>query len=329
MKRKAPSRLGLTALFSFIVFIILLITGLIMGVLAVVAVQSGLVDQMTHSGPLLPILVLIFVSIIVGTVVSVIISRVPLRPIRKLIFLINQLASGDFSVRMEKKENAPSEMRELADSFNRMAEELGNTELLRSDFVDNFSHELKTPIVSIIGFAKMARFGDLSAQERNEYLDVIISESTRLSTLATNILNLSKVEKQIILTDVKPYNICEQIRVSIILLQSKWEEKSLNISFEGQDVYLIGNEEMLGQVWVNLIDNAIKYSPNGSSVNIRLNIDAQNGELAFTIHNSGEPIKEEALSHIFDKFYQGDTSHASAGNGLGLALCMPIVRGFL
>lgn len=324
MRKRAPSRLGLTALFSFIVFIILLITALIMGVVVVIAVQSGLVDQITHGGPLFPVLMLILVSVIVGTVVSAIASRVPLRPIRKLISLINQLASGDFSVRMEKKRQAPPEMRELADSFNRMAEELSNTELLRSDFVDNFSHELKTPMVSIKGFAEMLRFGDISEQERNEYLDVIISESARLSSLATNILNLSKIEKQVILTDVKSYNVGEQIRGSIILLQSKWETKNQNISFEGTDVAVIANEEMLGQVWINLIDNAIKYSPNGASV--KINTDIQNSEFVFTIHNGGEPIKEEAMPRIFDKFYQGDVSHASAGNGLGLALVKRVVE---
>ena len=319
--KKQNSRLGLAALFSLIVLIILVITTLIVMITSF-ALDSLGIRFPEHYGPRLPIVVMMLASVAVGTVVSVFMSRVVLRPVRKVIGAMNRLASGDFSARLKIKK--PTELADLADSFNRMAQELSNTELLRSDFINNFSHEFKTPIVSVKGFAEMLKYDDLTDEERGEYLDIVISESSRLASLASNVLNMSKVEKLEILPQKERFNVGEQIRKCVILLQQKWEQKGLDVTIDGEDCMLEGNEELLSQLWLNLIENAVKFSPEGGTV--ALNISGGDPGFVFRIHNSGEPISDEGLRHVFDKFYQDDRSRASAGSGLGLPICKRIAE---
>ena len=202
MKHESKSihqRFGLTALFSAIVFLILMITSVLIFVAGMLLIRMNAINiaKLSRQEPLLPILMLLIISVVVGTVVSFMISRFPLKPLRRVIDAINRLAAGDFSARLRLP--GPSSFTELANSFNRMAEELGSIEMLRADFVDNFSHEFKTPIVSIKGFAEELKHDDLTKEQRDEYLDIIIHESSRLAQLATNVLNLSRVEKQTIL----------------------------------------------------------------------------------------------------------------------------------
>ena len=319
----AHQRFGLAALFSTVVFLILLITSVLIFLVGMLLIRVNAINiaKLSRQEPLVPILVLLIISVVVGTVVSFMISRFPLKPIRRVIDATNRLSRGDFSVRLHLP--GPSSFGELTDSFNRMAEELGSIEMLRADFVDNFSHEFKTPIVSIKGFAEELKHDDLTPEQRSEYLDIIIHESSRLSQLATNVLNLSRVEKQTILASRERFDLTEQVRRSVLLFESKWEQKRLTLSVELDEVSLVGDEELLSQVWLNLIDNAVKFTPDGGCVDIRLK---KSGEMAmFSISDDGYGISEEAQRHIFDKFYQGDLSHASSGNGLGLSIARRIV----
>ena len=215
------------------------------------------------------------------------------------------------------------ELQELNTSFNNMANELEQSQMLRSDFINNFSHEFKTPITSIRGFAKMIREHNLSREETDEYLDIIIAESDRLVDLSANVLNLSKVENQTILTNTAEFNLSEQLRRVIVLLENRWEEKNLFINLNCSEVYINGNEEMLKQVWINLIDNAIKFADKDSEINITILQGAK--FVSVTVSDRGEVIAPEVLGRIFDKFYQGDTSHGVKGNGLGLAVAAKIV----
>ena len=262
------------------------------------------------------------VSIIIGTFISMIFSRYPLSPLREIIAATDRLAEGDFNARINLK--GPEELQNLNASFNHMAKELGSLEMLRMDFVNNFSHEFKTPIVSIRGFAKILKHDDLSKEERNEYLNIIINESERLAELSTNILNLSKIENQTIVTDKALYNGSEQIRRIIALLQNRWMEKNIEICFDCDEIEFYGNIELLNQVWTNLIDNAIKFSPENSSVHI--DIIKKSNNIAVTVINQGTGISAETIARIFDKFYQGDTSHSTKGNGIGLTLVKKIIE---
>lgn len=318
--KKRFQKLRLTMLFAAIVFAIMFLSILL--VLAGMAIlrHLGIIDESFIIQA--PIIIFALASLGVGTFVAVLLSNAPLKPIREIMAATEKIADGDYSVRLDLK--GPEEMRILGRKFSHMAEELGSVEMLRSDFINNFSHEFKTPIISIRGFAKILKEDNLTEEERQEYLGIIIDESERLTDLATNVLNLSKVEQQTILTDKKRFNVSEQIRLVIAMLDGKWLEKHIEFSFDCEETFLTGNEEMLKQVWINLLDNAIKFSPSYGKVDIA--ITAQDGKVVFSFTNQGEGISQEAAAHIFDKFYQGDTSHTTKGNGLGLTIAKKIVE---
>lgn len=269
-----------------------------------------------------PIPMLAILSAILGSGLALMVSRIPLKPIRDLIEAINQLAQGNFHVRIQL--NLTNEFVKLSDSFNCMAQELENTELLRSDFINNFSHEFKTPIVSMRGFAKLLKNHDLSDQERDEYLDIIIQESSRLSQLASNVLNLSKIENLSILSDMERFDLTEEIRRSVLLLERKWQTKDLELIVDMDELEYWGNKGLLNQVWINLMDNAVKFSPEKGKIGLKLH--RQGNFMVFQILDHGCGMAKEVQAHIFDRFYQGDTSHTAEGNGLGLTVVQRIVQ---
>ena len=317
-------RTSLTLVFSAFVFMILFIAVIISaGVVYLIEVLAG---QSATIDTWLILVLMVGISAVMGYSFSLILSRFPLTPINDLINGMNRLARGDFRARLEfggiLKNN--STFNEISDSFNQMAEELGNTELLRSDFVNNFSHEFKTPIVSIAGFAKLLRREDLSPEERESYLTVIEEESRRLATLATNILNLSKIEKQSVIGDKSRFNLSEQIRTTVLLLEDKWERRGIVPVLNFDEVEIEASEELLKEVWVNLLDNAIKYSPDGREVEV--NISDMGESVSVSVTNVGEPIPDEAKEKIFVKFYQLDESHSGEGNGVGLAVVKRVVE---
>lgn len=313
------NKLYLSLLFAILVMAIMLTTMLITYACSFLIQYTGLFYAEANKVPLFLYSV---VCLVLGFILSLVFSRIPLKPIRQVIEAADKLASGDFSARIELK--GAGEIEQLNKSFNHMAEELGSVEMLQSDFVNNFSHEFKTPIVSIRGFAKMLKRDDLTDEERAEYLDIIISESERLTELSTNVLNLTKVEQQTILTDKKKFNVSEQIRLVISMLDSKWKDKQVSVSLDAPELFIVGNENMLQQVWLNLLDNAIKFSTKREQVDITASRHGNN--CVFTFTNYGIPVSDEDISHIFDKFYQGDKSHAEKGNGLGLAIADRIVK---
>ena len=224
---------------------------------------------------------------------------------------------------MEQKLYKVPVIQTLTDSFNTLASELENTEMLRSDFINNFSHEFKTPIVSIAGFAKLLKRGNLTETQKAEYLDIIEEESLRLSAMATNVLNLTKVENQSILTDISEYNLSEQLRTCVLLLEAKWERKRLEPELDFDEIQIEGSQELLKEVWINLLDNAVKFAPEGSS--ILLKAEETPEAVTVTVKNEGPDIPPEAMSRIFNKFYQADESHAAEGNGVGLAIVKRVV----
>lgn len=318
--KKLLKKMQLSLMFGIVVFMILLLTLFLSFLLFLYFDSFGIPksDQIEH----FPLFWFAITSLIVGTILSILLSSLPLKPIREIMEAVDQVADGNYDVRLSIK--GPDEFQQLGNKFNDMAKELSSVEMLRSDFVNNFSHEFKTPIVSIRGFAKMLKRNDLTVEERNEYLDIIISESERLTELATNVLNLSKIEQQTIVTDKKNVNVSEQIRLVIALLDNKWSEKHLNITFDCEEHFLYGNEEMLKQVWINLLDNAIKFTPEYGNIKIDMQTESEKHVIYF--QNDTSNLSDDIIKHIFDKFYQGDTSHTTKGNGLGLTLVKKIVE---
>lgn len=319
---KHPPRAVLTIVFATMVFIILSITMTIIGSAVFFFNQAGVGKIYGLSNILVPTISFGIASILIGTIVATIFSSIPLKPVNKLISGLNQLASGDYKTRINLGHISVAE--ELSNSFNALASELENTEMLRSDFVNNFSHEFKTPIVSICGFAKLLQKGIVSEEQQKEYLAIIVDESTRLADMATNILNLTKVENQTILTDITYFNLSEQIRNCILMLEKKWIQKGVTIAVDFNEHNIHANEELLKQVWINLIDNAVKFSPEDGEINIL--IKETKDVVTVLVKNNGPELSTEELRRIFDKFYQGDTSHASEGTGIGLSIARKIVQ---
>lgn len=320
MKRRRPTRLGLVFLFTLTVFVIQLITIGIFGSIIYALAEDGGLDS--SAAKLFPIIVSAFASLVLGTLFANFVIRIPLSPVKRLIEGMRRLADGHFDERVQLGDLAV--YKDLSDSFNTLAAELQSTQMLRSDFVNNFSHEFKTPIVSIRGFAKILQRGELPEEERQEYLNIIVDESTRLSNMATNVLNLTRVENQNILTNIESFNLSEQIRKSILVLEKKWSKKKLTINADFDEHMISGNMELLNQVWINLLDNAVKYSPVGGSIDISIQ-DSGDGVCA-SIANYGPEIPPEQVRRIWDKFWQGDTSHASEGTGIGLSVVKKIVE---
>ena len=261
------------------------------------------------------------ISLVVAVFMAIFLGRRPLKPWYTLTDAANEIARGNYNIQVESR--GPKAVQELFRSFNHMAKELGSVEMLRTDFINNFSHEFKTPIASIQGFAKMLKRSDLTPEEREEYLDIIINESDRLTSLANNVLNLSKIEQQTILTEQEYFNASEQIRQVIAMMLSKWPDKNVSFTFDSDEVYLTGNEELLKQVWLNLLDNAIKFSPDNGEITIQILSDKENVTILF--RDQGPGMTPETAKHLFDKFYQGDASRTTAGNGLGLTIVEQII----
>ena len=329
-KTERRERLTLTLVISLFVFAALIIAMVIVGVVAVILLHVGVLHGSSETESLtIIVLSLIAASAVIGSVASWLTIRMPLGLVNRLVSGLDRLASGKFDTRIypekkyEQKLYEVRVMRVLTDSFNALASELENTELLRSDFINNFSHEFKTPIVSIAGFAKLLKRCNLPEEQRREYLDIIEEESLRLSAMATNVLNLTKVENQTILTDVTAYNLAEQLRTCVLLLEAKWEGKRIEPELNLEELSIEGNEELLKQVWINLLDNAVKFSPEDSAIQVEARETADG--VAVSIQNHGPDIPPEALGRIFNKFYQADSSHATEGNGVGLAIVKRVV----
>ena len=333
MKRRKPSkqerqsRMTLTLTLSGCVFVVSLVTLLIIGAALLIVDRTGQLGKwMEHSSILSFFLIIAAISLVGGTLMALLLGTFPLRPVSEMTQGLHRLASGDYDVRIEPKGimATVAPLRDMVESFNATASELAGTEMLRSDFINYFSHEFKTPIVSIAGFASLLRQGDLTRAEQLEYLDIIESESKRLADMATNVLNMTKVENQAILTDVSTFNLSEQLRTCVLLLERKWEKKNLEMNLDLEEYTVSGNQELLRQVWVNLLDNAIKFSPECQTVEVSA-LETEN-DVTVSICNTGSYIPPEQQEAIFRKFYQADRSHNSEGNGIGLAVVKRVVE---
>ena len=267
------------------------------------------------------LLVLIF-CLIIGAVVTIFFSKWFFDPIKKLRNAMGKVADGDFSVRLQT-ESSSKEIQEVYSGFNLMAHELTSTEILQSDFVSNVSHEFKTPINAIEGYTTLLQGCDDLDEEHQEYVEKILFNTNRLSRLVGNILLLSKIENQEIQTHQTTFRLDEQIRQSIVALESAWTSKDLELDVDLEDITYTGNESLMHHVWDNLIGNAIKFNPQCGL--LKISLKKEDKHVIFTVADSGPGLSEEAIKHLFDKFYQADTTRKEEGNGLGLALVKRIL----
>ena len=266
--------------------------------------------------------VLVASSALAGGIALLLNHRI-LRPIRNLGSAMNRVAGGDFKLRIDSTSRS-GDIQQLYRDFNVMVAELEKTEVLQSDFVSNVSHEFKTPINAIEGYAMLLQDADGATPEQREYVEKILHNTRRLSSLIGDILLLSKVENQTIAKEAKEFRLDEQVRQSILSLEPQWSEKEIDFDVELEEISYRGDARLLLHVWSNLIGNAVKFNPPNGAVRLRLN--RADGGVVFTIEDEGPGIPPEARKHIFDKFYQGDSSHREEGNGLGLALVKRILN---
>ena len=248
------------------------------------------------------------------------------KPVQRILDAAERLMQGDFSVRIAPVPTLGSHngLDEIAACFNRMAQELSGTETLRTDFIANVSHELKTPLAVIRNYATMLRAPELPQAQRLAYAKVIGDTSQRLADLISNILRLGKLENQQIFPAFAEFDLSEQLCACLLAFEDAWEEKRLDIETAIEDgVRAYGDAQLLELVWNNLFSNAIKFTGCGGRVSVRLS--QENGQAVVTVADTGCGFSADVGTHIFEKFSQGDTSHATQGSGLGLALVRRVV----
>ncbi len=264
-----------------------------------------------------------FASIITGIVLFYFTSNIMLRPVNEILDGMSKLSDGKYDTRLKYADG--SILEPVYNSFNTLAQELQNVEIIQSDFVNNFSHEFKTPLMSINGLIGLMRNNELPREKQLEYLSIIEEETDRLSLLTTNVLNITKLENQEILADKHRYNVSEQIRMCVLLLERQWTAKNLNLAMDFDEYFIDANEDLMKQVWLNILDNAVKFADDGGALEIKIAARGD-GMLEVGIGNSGPEISESDREKIFNKFYQADKSHSKSGNGIGLSIVKRIVE---
>lgn len=329
MRRKnAADPQAKTSIFPISVFLsVFLVFG------AFTTVQMKIIGEYIDHDSLPMRLVVLVVSVwLVAAVSFTLLTRYQIthryqKPMQTFAEATKQVANGDFSVYVP-----PRHLDENADyldvifaNFNKMVAELGSIETLKTDFVANVSHELKTPLSVIHSYASLLRLGNVPPEQQQEYLDAIIEGTQRLSRLITDILKLNKIENQIIQSAAQDYELCRQLSECALNFEEDWTRKEIDFEFEVEDrVTICADRSMMELVWNNLLSNALKFTPNGGTVAVTQTSTAE--EIIVAIADTGCGMSDETTRHIFDKFYQGDTSHATNGNGLGLALALRVLQ---
>ncbi len=284
---------------------------------------SKLLEWLLPFSTEVPLLIQLHIfSLVIALVATHFLSKIFFDPIKELRIGMQEIADGKFDTRLKTKSSS-SEIQELFAGFNMMAQELGSTEILQTDFVSNVSHEFKTPINAIEGYTMLLQSTENIDEVENGYIEKILFNTQRLSSLVSNILLLSKLENQSIQTNQETFSLDEQIREAILTLEYAWEPKNIEFDVDLDAARYRGNRSIMYHIWSNLLSNAIKFSPDGGAIIMRLHNKQE--QLIFTIEDQGPGLTDEAKKHLFDKFYQADTSHKEEGNGLGLALVKNIL----
>jgi signal transduction histidine kinase len=260
-------------------------------------------------------------SAVYGTIGILAVVRSIVKPLKRLSKASRAVAEGDFDVSVS--EDSMDEIGRLTNDFNRMVKELRSIDTLRHEFVSNVSHEFRTPVTSIKGYAKLIAEDPQASQSIKDYINIIMDESDRLIDLSSNLLRLSELETQIIHKETS-FSLDEQIRQVILILESGWEQKAIDLEVALAEIQFIGDEELLLQVWLNLIQNAIKFSHHGGNISILL--FKEDDKIQVKIIDNGIGISAEEKSQIFERFYKGESSRKKGGNGLGLSIAKKIVE---
>jgi len=322
--KKNSGAFHLTIRFISLVFFTSSVAGMLSAMIAVVMYKLEMISfNRPNPHPILLIISFLLASIIIGTLMAAVVGKKSVSNLGRIINVVSEIGKGNFDVKLEENFGNVDAMNEIAQNINIMAGQLKNVEILRNDFIQNFSHEFKTPIVSIQGFAKRLLTKNLSEETKREYLNIILEESERLAALSTNTLYMSKLESMDQSFQSTAFSLDEQIRQCVLLLEKEWSKKKLDLSVDLPPLTYFGNEELLKQVWLNLLGNAVKFT--GENGKIIISSQKEDNGLIISLTDNGIGMDEATVSRIFDKYYQADPSRATEGNGLGLAIVKKII----
>ena len=262
--------------------------------------------------------------LIVSQFVTVLWIRAVSRPAAEISAAAARVAEGDFTVQIDTS-GFKNEMHDLGESLNKMIKELDSIEVMRTDFVSNVSHEFRAPLSSIQGCVTLLSSPGLEEGQRQEYFTLLKEATGQLSSLVDNVLTLSRLETQNFTAKSERFSLDEQLRRALLLFERDWSEKKLELELELPECEYTGQEKLLSQVWINLIGNAVKFTGEGGRIGVKLD-DAEGAFVTVTVYDTGIGMTEEVRKHVFEKFYQGDSSRRGSGNGLGLALVKSICQ---
>lgn len=324
---------GLHHYFSFFLLVAFVVTCCMLLFLSTLSQTLGITFTDENIGAAAKIT---FINVIIVSAIFTLIDElrrkwVVERPVRRITEATNKMMQGDFSVRIPTVSRfiGDETFNEVIRAINRMAEELSGVETLRTDFISNVSHELKTPLSVIQNYAKLLQSENLTEEKRMEYAKAVSSASKRLADMVSNVLKLNRLENQQIFPKTEEYDLGEQLCACLLQYETVWEKRNIDVETDIQDgVKVCADAELLSLVWNNLLSNAFKFTNDNGKVKVTLTADETT--VTVTIQDNGCGMSKEVGERIFEKFYQGDTSHAVQGNGLGLALVkrvVDIVRG--
>ncbi len=314
MKRKKLTRQYVTS-----IFLVNLVTNSLLALLGILLWRLELLQTL---GPIVFAAGYLLLVAILGSAASARVSGQLFARVGRLAAAMERVGRGDFGVRLPEGKSA-DELGEMERCFNAMAGQLGRIELMRTDFVENVSHELKTPAAAVMGWAELLR-GELPEEERRRCADALIRSARQLAALTENVLLLSRLEHGDAPPEKAPFHLDRQLREVLLAAEPAWSEKELRPELTLAPCEYCGSEALLRQVWQNLIGNAVKFSPRGGALGLVL--ERTGGEVRVTVSDEGPGIDARDRERIFEKFYQADRSHAAAGNGLGLPLARRIVE---
>ena len=328
--KKLTSRMVLKTVHNYVIFFLLVcfaVTCCMMLFVKTLAHTMDLVftEENIAAAAQVTFLNVLLLTFLFGTIDYVRRKRMVDRPVKIITDATEKIMQGDFSVRITPMHGAGMQgFNQIGKAINAMAKELSGTETLRTDFIANVSHELKTPLAVMGNYATMLQRPGITEAEKNEYAKAISLAARKLAQLITNILKLNKLENQQIFPQPQEFDLSEQLCQCLLGFEDAWEAKNLEIETDIEDdVKIKSDPELLSLVWNNLFSNAVKFTPAGGAIGVLLKADAKS--VTVSVRDTGCGMKPETGMHIFEKFYQGDTSHATQGNGLGLALVKRVI----
>ncbi len=327
MVMKKRNKLFGNLLFRLVLFIviILVLTFLLAFLLSFSLIRFEFVQRETLYP--IPIILIFIVSLIMGTILAFVILHIFLKPMVSMYEQTKEISQGNFNLEPieTKSDGEYDEMDAFILSFNHMVKELRSNELLKNDFIANVSHEFKTPLATIEGCATMLQDKDITEVDKTNYIQMICEATREMSSLTSNILRLNKLDNQKIQLQISTFSLDELIRQVILTQEVKWTKKNLDLDLHLEHIDISCDRDLLTEVWFNLISNAIKFNKDGGFLRVYLKQDHHTKNVIIKIADSGVGMTQETMSHIFDKFYQGDVSHNREGNGLGLTLTKKIL----